>query len=1552
MEPKIVGIDKTASIADDLVFILETKDSNGCLKKPYKINQVTIYFISRDFNNNNVNEYDQKIYDKDLQKEYNEAKQLACDFPTQENIDNLNYIKLKLDGSVSSSPFFFKEAMPVKIFGGYSEGVLYPAWLDPDSVPPSEKEKVEQDNMLKPLVQNNAEVEGKFILQWSPLGQREGDYFICWNWQPNLSGDSLSAHFMFGLLGNSKLNTAIPTHYTNPEKYKILMERYLPEMFKSMLSDSDLSPKVLQELNLSVAKGFTFLEDFVNQTIDLLDANVLQEQFLPLLSNLFNLNLKSNDSVLWRRQIKKAIPNYKKKGTIGGLKTALADAGVELLKLTKLWQVISKYTYQESFVVSDYTNKFKLSKAVILPINPTHFELWLRINGSEDWQQLNSNYIDISTDSSSFYMDWIGQSLSIDPIELELGDEVRILYQFREIPSLQEENLESYIRSLDLIDQRDLLRPQYPQDNWNQPLYPPKNWNTKCLEEDDPLFDLLIPVRHPLKDPVIWGKVRTEFPYSENAYNMEEYNGCCIGSTLVVTENGIKKIKDIKKDKFIMTEFGFKPFEDLKNQGRKETLKIKTNLGKEIIVTPNHKFKTFDESGFNWKCSLELKENDYILCKRGNCNHLPKNKGINKNLWYLAGHLYGDGTTYIINGSRHFVWLISERGLEIKNYITSILEDGEIKFKISCITKDQHQKYTSFNCNEDLYKVHTSSTHFSLLDRIIPKFEKKGRWKKSLPSSIWESGEEQICYFLKGIFDTDGGIQKRQPVLTTKWKNLAQEIQILLLTIGIISSVTNYKVSWKGKKKKYYRVRILGKKSRELFEEKIGFESKLKSQALNEAKKLEEKLILESDRVVIPFGDKIIKSMFLPRKRISKINKKNRTREEKRIICLITRLKQGYQKTIPDNVVFEIYQKALEFGIHNEEFLFIKNYIENGWFFERVKKISVGPLEEVFDPLNVKDTTSYISNGIVSHNSVRDSLSPCDIDKEFIDPCVDCQGSKFSIDIEVEELSNDRILESQKAIEEYVPFHAIIHSINFIGSVNEFMKPPIEEAIALLTYSGEDILISGEAQNIFNRAIPQNILPGDLSSPNLAYPLNLVRRNLLASMNDRTGTVSGTGKNLSILLFAPGSSQNYDLNNFSFYDKNSSFDKRNINETFVSGSPLDNSNLLEILSPSSNAGYYSVANTKKNSFEIVAGTVNESPLDESQFEFRISNKIYEQSSVDITQDNLYIFSPNKDLSTYQIVTQKDVDDNISIGPVWKIKINDVGYTYYDILEILPNNTFELKGPIPDFNINNVSWELLDPSLATQESGYAGDLNFYYRALANFNPSSFGSPVDDIRNYSKIGDYLFYNNDQYEIKSYLNGENYKFYIKDYSLGDVGGISVKIYRRIVENCVGQLGYSGLILETTANYETFLPIQNGVNSLTIKTLESEFKENYLIFIDSDYYSISQIDGLTITLNGPAKNWTTSGTSVNFVIYQFINQPLSLPERVSPELPGHNFSQVIRSNNEIIEGEIEMITPLFMKILNSKESDDNVLDHTTQSEGISVSIEYKDGNKEEKNI
>jgi len=479
-------------VNDRVEFIFLTPDANKCyFEDPYYIENITIYFIQRNYASPNIQEYDSQASQSNLEARYLALKNIACNDPTEENIQLANRALDDWQSTIVTSTFYYQDSVIV-----YQQGsATNPLWV---------RGQPNTDSPIQKLA-NDEFPYGRFSFYWDAENVREGDYFICYKWKPNPSGDTLSAHLGFYLASDIASYTSNPTHRTPENKYYDLLNLYLPEMYKSTYSDDDKTPETLDKLNQALNIGFRNMEDLVNQIIDLLDANVLQEPLLVYLANLFNLKLRSADPTRWRKQIKKAVPLNKAKGTIRALREALGDAGIRLDKFSQLWQVGTDYTFTESFVYLG-ENIFELEK-VSLPINPTYFMLEYETL-TQNYTEIDLSNIEIYTSSGVSYMKYIG-----NPIEL--GSHLKITYQIKEFPNQEEIQLHGYIVSLPLADTRD--------DRYFE--YPKKDWNTHVIEETDPLFDIIINVKNPFYDPVIFGKIRTEFPYSEQAYNMDEYNG-------------------------------------------------------------------------------------------------------------------------------------------------------------------------------------------------------------------------------------------------------------------------------------------------------------------------------------------------------------------------------------------------------------------------------------------------------------------------------------------------------------------------------------------------------------------------------------------------------------------------------------------------------------------------------------------------------------------------------------------------------------------------------------------------------------------------------------------------------------------------------------------------------------------------------------------------------------------------------------------------------------------------------------------------------------------
>jgi len=505
-------IDQNPKVTDTIRFLIETPDVDGCfVSDPYKVNNVTIYYVERDFVGQNWGEYEKVSVDAKIQAQIRELQAELCSSPSTQTAFEITKLQNELESKTQRNKYYYNDAKVVIKFGND----VQPAWFSGDDTEAVLTKTYKDANGATVTLGT-----GQFYLDWSPNGQvREGDFFICWTWTPLPAGDALSDHINFNLWGDGKAVQTLPIHTTPEGKYETLLEKYLPELYKANLVESDLTPRVTDNLNKSVAAGFTVIEDLANQIIDLYDANVIHESLIVYLANTFDLKLKSNDPTLWRRQVKEAVPLFKKKGTLRGLEEAFSQSGMTLDKYTSLWQVVSNYTWQESFVVKS-SPTFKLEKAPITDIDLENFGLWIRRSDEDEYVEVDHDSIIFSETNCEHFFTWVGDEKSVNSISLFEGDIIRILYQYAEIPS-GEQAVEDYVRALSLADTRDEL----DQEN------PPKNWNVRLIEEDDPLFDVVVPVRHPFHDLLIFGQIRTEFPFSENIYNMETYNGSTRDST-------------------------------------------------------------------------------------------------------------------------------------------------------------------------------------------------------------------------------------------------------------------------------------------------------------------------------------------------------------------------------------------------------------------------------------------------------------------------------------------------------------------------------------------------------------------------------------------------------------------------------------------------------------------------------------------------------------------------------------------------------------------------------------------------------------------------------------------------------------------------------------------------------------------------------------------------------------------------------------------------------------------------------------------------------------
>ncbi len=374
-------------------------------------------------------------------------------------------------------------------------------------------------------------------------------------------------------------------------------------------------------------------------------------------------------------------------------------------------------------------------------------------------------------------------------------------------------------------------------------------------------------------------------------------NPCVVGDTLISTEYGLMRMKDLVK-KYpnggikiaidnrvpiqIMNPDGtislmqtmqkgvnFNTISRAFCTGLKEVYKLITKSGYELIATPDHKVLT----NKGWVRIIDLKPLEHkVLIQSGegkfnNNYQLPFNvkneyKGRNgrlyklnlptkwsKELGQVLGWLIGDG--WLKNGKNCRVeFTFSKEDKKILEYFKSIIN-----------------KWYNYNIKE--VKRKNGVYHLSYHSKYFVDFFKKlgvksvNAKEKVVPESIFIAPKEAVIGFLQGLFTADGTIGYDENNgnyyirLTSKSKKLLKDVQILLLNLGIKTKIYDrsrkprkiFPYKNKNGKIKYYKVDgecyelHISKEDIKNFINKIGF---LLNKYHNKIKKLKMKDFYET----------------------------------------------------------------------------------------------------------------------------------------------------------------------------------------------------------------------------------------------------------------------------------------------------------------------------------------------------------------------------------------------------------------------------------------------------------------------------------------------------------------------------------------------------------------------------------------------------------------------------------------------------------------------------------------------------------------------------------
>ncbi len=311
--------------------------------------------------------------------------------------------------------------------------------------------------------------------------------------------------------------------------------------------------------------------------------------------------------------------------------------------------------------------------------------------------------------------------------------------------------------------------------------------------------------------------------------------GCIAGDSLVYTNNGWKKIKDVnhKNDKVLSFNIKDKKYEwsnfiFLRFENKDKLLKVTLHNGYELIVTKDHPLLTYS---LEWKKADKLQINDNLVIGYD----LPSvnTKEVPLALARLLGFAISDGSLNkqerVRKDSRgHFYNSNKQR-------FRYFSEDDDL---LGMVQRDLSQLFT---CTPSMQYLKDRCRHVQAVSQQVcgtlnsygvPFGDKSAIVQ--VPSIILESSNVVQREFLKALFSGDGTVSQQTYLVEyySNSKKLLEQISCLLHQEGITCRVSYKKTSLNGRYFDSYRLSISNQENLTKFYHKIGFYSLEKQEKL------------------------------------------------------------------------------------------------------------------------------------------------------------------------------------------------------------------------------------------------------------------------------------------------------------------------------------------------------------------------------------------------------------------------------------------------------------------------------------------------------------------------------------------------------------------------------------------------------------------------------------------------------------------------------------------------------------------------------------------------
>lgn len=456
------------------------------------------------------------------------------------------------------------------------------------------------------------------------------------------------------------------------------------------------------------------------------------------------------------------------------------------------------------------------------------------------------------------------------------------------------------------------------------------------------------------------------------------FHKCVSADTLISTSNGlipieaIHSISKLKNDSHcllpVATHVSTGSIVNVSDEGEKICKQITTQRGYNLTAAFGHKVFVARKDGFKWVAVESLNHDDVVVLRRDSLKEFDslreieitiagRKVGLDSDLAWLLGILIGDGN---LTDSVDYRVEMQKSADELMLQYISVAQKY-LGVKLSVRSAIEGVRYSAYFHNKEIRED---------LVRLGLYYSKAS--EKTVPWTILQSPAFVQRAFLRGLFDTDGGVNGVGIHFTTSSVTLAQEVHQLLLANGIVSTMTqlqkpqpslNHSGAW--------RILITGAFEIRNFANKIGFFHSQKDFKLAVFDHCLPETKFKSNCGHIPFGIELIKEL-----RTELIARGGRNYPEAReISTLLSRIISGRSKLNTYHIEW-LVSKILDIKSLGKSGEMLWEIHSRGYHFEPITNIA-DTKNHVFDFL-VPGDHSYIGNGFVNHNC-QGSEFPCAI---------------------------------------------------------------------------------------------------------------------------------------------------------------------------------------------------------------------------------------------------------------------------------------------------------------------------------------------------------------------------------------------------------------------------------------------------------------------------------------------------------------------------------------------------------------------------------------------